>query len=65
MGKPFGATIGATADSRWLSALFTSYGAELVNKNGEITVDSDEVRQVLEYMSKLTEFMPKKYLRVG
>ena len=58
-GKPFGATIGATADSRWLSALFTSYGAELVNKNGEITVDSDEVRQVLEYMSKLTEFMPK------
>ena len=59
VGKPFGATIGATADSRWLSALFTSYGAELVNKNGEITVDSDEVRQVLEYMSKLTEFMPK------
>jgi hypothetical protein len=58
-GKPFGATIGATADSRWLGALFTSYGAELVNKNGEITVDSDEVRQVLEYMSKLTEFMPK------
>ena len=58
-GKPFGATIGATPDSRWLSALFTSYGAELVNKNGEITVDSDEVRQVLEYMSKLTEFMPK------
>ena len=59
VGKPFGATIGATADSRWLSALFTSYGAELVNKNGDITVDSDEVRQVLEYMSKLTEFMPK------
>ena len=58
-GKPFGATIGATPDSRWLGALFTSYGAELVNKNGEITVDSDEVRQVLEYMSKLTEFMPK------
>ena len=58
-GKPFGATIGATPDSRWLSALFTAYGAELVNKDGEISVDSDEVREVLEYLKRLTQFMPK------
>ena len=58
VGKPFGATIGATPDSRWLSALFTSYGAELVNKDGEISVDSDAVKQVLEYLKKLTQFMP-------
>ncbi len=57
-GKPFGATIGATPDSRWLSALFTAYGAELVNKDGDIAVDSDEVREVLEYLKKLTQFMP-------
>ena len=58
VGKPFGATIGATPDSRWLSALFTSYGAELVNKDGKISVDSDAVKQVLEYLKKLTQFMP-------
>lgn len=58
-GKPFGATIGATPDSRWLSSLFTAYGAELVNKDGDISVDSDSVREVLEYLKKLTEFMPK------
>ena len=58
-GKPFDATIGATPDSRWLSALFTAYGAELVNKDGEISVDSDEVREVLEYLKRLTQFMPK------
>ena len=58
-GKPFGATIGATPDSRWLSSLFTAYGAELVNKDGDISVDSDSVKEVLEYLKKLTEFMPK------
>ena len=57
-GKSFGGTIGATPDSRWLSAMFTSFGAELVNKEGEITVDSDEVREVLEYLIKFTKFMP-------
>ena len=57
-GKSFGGTIGATPDSRWLSAMFTSFGAELVNKEGEITVDSDEVREVLEYLIKFTQFMP-------
>jgi len=58
-GKPFGATIGATPDSRWLSALFMAFGAELVNKEGKITVDSDEVKQVLDYLKKLTQFMPE------
>ena len=57
-GKSFGATVGATPDSRWLSAMFTSFGAELVNEEGEITVDSDEVREVLEYLIKFTQFMP-------
>ena len=57
-GKSFGGTIAATPDSRWLSAMFTSFGAELVNKEGEITVDSDEVREVLEYLIKFTQFMP-------
>ena len=57
-GKSFGGTIGATPDSRWLSAMFASFGAELVNKEGEITVDSDEVREVLEYLIKFTKFMP-------
>ena len=57
-GKPFGATIAATPDSRWLSTLFTAYGAELVDQDGNITVDSDEVKQVLDYLKRLTQFMP-------
>lgn len=58
-GKFFGAAIAATPDSnRWTGALFAAYGAELVNESGDIVVDSDQVREVLEYLSRLTQYMP-------
>ena len=58
-GHPFGAAISPTPDgSNFLAALFSAFGAEVVNRDGEISVNSDEVRNVLEYLSRLTQFMP-------
>ncbi|RMF92516.1 MAG: extracellular solute-binding protein [Nitrospinota bacterium] len=58
-GYPFGNPIGATSDSQdWLGPLFMSFGSMFVNEKGEITVDSDATRQALEYMKKLTQYMP-------
>ena len=58
-GKSFGAPIAPTADgNQWLAALFAAYGAEVVSSSVEITVDSDETRTVLEYLLRLTQYMP-------
>ena len=59
-GKSFGAPIAPTPDgNQWLAALFAAYGSEVVNESVEITVDSDETRVVLEYLSRLTQYMPE------
>jgi ABC-type glycerol-3-phosphate transport system substrate-binding protein len=58
-GLPFALGLGQTTDSvDFVGSLFRSYGAELVSDKGEITVKSDNVRQALEYMVKLTKFLP-------
>jgi hypothetical protein len=58
-GFPFGNPIGQTSDTNsWLGPLFAAYGAHLVDAKGNITVNSDATRQVMEYMKKLTQFMP-------
>ncbi len=58
-GKTFGIGLGTTSDSvDWSGALFTSYGAELVDKDGNPQVKSDAVRQVLEYAQKLAPLLP-------
>jgi len=58
-GFPFGIGLGGTADSvDSMGALFGSYGAELVDAKGNITVKSDAVKQVLEYMKKLVPVLP-------
>ena len=59
-GVPFGNPIGPTSDAQdWTGPLFMSFGAVLVNANGEITVDSNETRQALSYLKELTQYMPK------
>jgi hypothetical protein len=59
-GHPFGNPIGPTSDSQdWLGPLFMSYGSIMVDENGDIAVNSDETRQALEYMIKLTAVMPE------
>jgi ABC-type glycerol-3-phosphate transport system substrate-binding protein len=58
-GHPFALGLGQTTDSvDWVGALFTSYGAELVDKEGKIQVNSPAVNQVLEYAQKLVKFLP-------
>ncbi|HET9018342.1 MAG TPA: extracellular solute-binding protein [Acetobacteraceae bacterium] len=56
---PFALGLGQTTDSvDFVGALFRSFGAELVNGEGEITVDSDNVKAVLEYMARLAPHLP-------
>jgi ABC-type glycerol-3-phosphate transport system substrate-binding protein len=58
-GHPFGLAVGQTGDTaNWLGALFNAYGAQLVDKDGNITVKSDPVKQVLDYMKKLVPVLP-------
>jgi ABC-type glycerol-3-phosphate transport system substrate-binding protein len=58
-GFPFGIGLGATADSvDTMGTILGSFGAELVDAKGKITVNSDGVKQVLEYMKKLVPFLP-------
>lgn len=58
-GHSFGAPITQQSDSgNWLAALFQSYGAVLVDAKGNITVNSDNTREVLEFLKKLTQWMP-------
>ena len=58
-GHPFGIGLGTTADSvDTMGTVFGAYGAELVDAKGNITVKSDNVKQVLEYMKKLVAVLP-------
>ena len=38
--------------------MFSAFGADLMNAKGDITVNSDTVRQFLEYAQKLVKFLP-------
>lgn len=58
-GATFGIGLGITSDSvDTAGAIFHSFGAELVNKDGKITVKSDAVRQTMEYFKKLAAVLP-------
>ncbi len=58
-GSPFGVGLGQTTDSvDTMGALFSAYGAQMVDAKGNITVKSDAVKQVLEYMKKLVAVLP-------
>jgi ABC-type glycerol-3-phosphate transport system substrate-binding protein len=60
-GHPVGLPISATArqDSPlWLQPLFLAFGATMVDENGNITINSDATRTVLEYLRELTQYLP-------
>lgn len=58
-GVPFGIGLGETTDSvDTAGAIFQSFGAELVNAKGDVTVKTDEVRQALEFYKKLIAVLP-------
>ena len=58
-GFPFGIGMGQTPDSvQTAGAIFAAHGAQLVDAKGNITVNSDATRQVLEYAKRLVQFLP-------
>ena len=58
-GFPFGFGCGGTTDSNqtW-GATFGAFGADLVDAKGNITVDSDNVREAMEYAKRMVPFLP-------
>ena len=59
-GASFGIGLGTTSDSvDTAGALFHSFGAQLVNAKGDITVKSDNVRKALDYYKRLMSFLPE------
>ena len=58
-GHPFGLAIGLTSDTaNWIGAIFNAHGAELVDKDGNVTVKSDAVKHMLDYFKRLSQFLP-------
>jgi ABC-type glycerol-3-phosphate transport system substrate-binding protein len=58
-GNPFGLPLGITPDSvDWVGAVFASYGAQLVDKDGNTTVNSEPVKTVLEWFKRLVPALP-------
>ena len=58
-GVPFGIGLGESSDNvDSAGAFFLSFGAQLVNAKGDLTVKTDEVRQALEFYKKLIPFLP-------
>jgi ABC-type glycerol-3-phosphate transport system substrate-binding protein len=58
-GFPFGIGLGETTDSvDTAGAIFQSFGAHLVDANGNLTIKTDEVRQALDFYKKLIAFLP-------
>jgi ABC-type glycerol-3-phosphate transport system substrate-binding protein len=59
-GYPFGNPISKVADANdWLCPLFLSFGSVPVDKDGNVTLESDGTLQALEFMKELTQYMPK------
>ena len=58
-GVPFGIGLGETTDNvDTAGAIFQSFGAQLVDAKGNLTVKTDAVRQALEFYKKLIAFLP-------
>jgi len=58
-GCPFGMPMSQATDAvNWVGATFAAFGAELVDKDGNVTVKSEPVRQVLDWFKRLVPFLP-------
>ncbi len=58
-GVPFGIGLGETTDSvDTAGAFLQSFGGQLIDDKGKITVKSDPVRQWLDYYKRLMAFLP-------
>src|SRR5271169_3190758 len=51
--------LGQTGDSmNWVGAIFAAHGAEMVDKDGNITVKSDATKHMLDFFKKLVPLLP-------
>ncbi len=58
-GFPFGMPMSTCSDAvQWIGAVFNSYGAQLVDAKGTITVKSDTVKAALEWFKRTVPFFP-------
>ena len=58
-GYPFGMPLSTWSDAvNWVGAVFASYGAQLVDEEGNITVKSDAVKGVLQWFKKAVPSFP-------
>src|SRR5262249_43396181 len=58
-GYPFGLQISSCGEAnQWINAMFRSFGAELVDQEGNIIVRSDATREALDYGQRIAEFLP-------
>jgi len=58
-GKPFGIGLSTCTDAiNMAGSVFTSFGADLVDAEGTITLKTDATRQVLEWLLKLSKTLP-------
>ena len=59
-GVPFGMPMSDCTDaSSWIGAVFAAYGAEMVDKHGNIAVRSEAVKRVLDWFKRLVPFLPE------
>ncbi len=59
-GHPFGLPLSTWSDaSNFATTVFASHGAYLVDENGDTTVNSDAVRQVLDWFKRLVPHLPE------
>ena len=65
-GVPFGIGLGETTDNvDTAGAIFLSFGAQLVDAKGNLTVKTDEVRQALEYLQEADRASCRRMSRPG
>ena len=58
-GKPIGIGLGTTQDSLDIVGSFcAAFGVQFVDAKGNVTVNSDNTRRMLEYYKKLVAFLP-------
>ena len=58
-GFAFGMPLGQTGDSmNWVGNIFAAHGAELVDKDGNVTVKSDATKHLLDFFKRLVPFLP-------
>ena len=58
-GHPFGLGLSVCTDAlNMIGAMFASYGVQLVDKDGNITVKNDKTKVALEWFQKLAKTLP-------